>query len=187
MRAARERNWEFIGHGFSQKNMQKVADERDDIRKTTAAIREATGKKPARLARPRPDRDLGHPRPPGRGRLRLRLRLGARRPAGRAEDARQADRQHPLHAGMQRRRDDADPASQGERIPRPRHRPVRAALQRCAGAAPASWRWWCTPTSWARRTGSNTSATRSPISASHDDVVFWTGEQILDWYLGQRG
>jgi allantoinase len=46
VRAARERNWEFIGHGFSQKNMQKVADERDDIRKTSAAIREATGKNP---------------------------------------------------------------------------------------------------------------------------------------------
>ena len=44
--AARERSWEFIGHGFSQKNMQKVADERDDIRKTSAAIREATGKNP---------------------------------------------------------------------------------------------------------------------------------------------
>src|SRR6201998_426498 len=26
VRAARARNWEFIGHGFSQKNMQKVAD-----------------------------------------------------------------------------------------------------------------------------------------------------------------
>jgi hypothetical protein len=21
---------------------------------------------------------------------------------------------------------------------------------------------------------------------SHDDVLFWTGEQILDWYLEQR-
>jgi allantoinase len=46
VRAARERGWEFIGHGFSQKNMQKVADERDDIRKTAAAIRAATGKAP---------------------------------------------------------------------------------------------------------------------------------------------
>src|SRR5690242_16561795 len=44
--AARSRNWEFIGHGFSQKNMQKVADERADIRKTSAAIREAAGAGP---------------------------------------------------------------------------------------------------------------------------------------------
>jgi peptidoglycan/xylan/chitin deacetylase (PgdA/CDA1 family) len=46
VQAARERGWEFIGHGFSQKNMQKVADERDDIRKTAAAIRAATGRRP---------------------------------------------------------------------------------------------------------------------------------------------
>src|SRR5713101_5980209 len=46
VKAARQRHWEFIGHGFSQKNMQKVADERDDIRRTSAAIREATGKNP---------------------------------------------------------------------------------------------------------------------------------------------
>ena len=46
-RAAHQRGWEFIGHGFSQKNMQKVANERDDIRRTSAAIREATaGKNP---------------------------------------------------------------------------------------------------------------------------------------------
>ena len=45
-RAALERGWEFIGHGFTQKNMQKVADERDDIRKTTAAIRAFAGKNP---------------------------------------------------------------------------------------------------------------------------------------------
>jgi peptidoglycan/xylan/chitin deacetylase (PgdA/CDA1 family) len=44
--AAKARDWEFIGHGFSQKNMQKVADEKADIAKTSAAIREATGKNP---------------------------------------------------------------------------------------------------------------------------------------------
>jgi allantoinase len=44
--AAKERNWEFIGHGFSQKNMQKVADEAADIARTSAAIRAATGKSP---------------------------------------------------------------------------------------------------------------------------------------------
>ena len=46
VRAATERNWEFIGHGFSQRSMQKVADERGDIRKTREVIFKATGKPP---------------------------------------------------------------------------------------------------------------------------------------------
>src|SRR6202012_3082486 len=41
--AALDRGWEFVGHGYSQKNMQKVEDERADIRKTSDAIREFTG------------------------------------------------------------------------------------------------------------------------------------------------
>src|SRR6202790_1678386 len=45
-RAALDRRWEFIGHGFSQKNMQKVLDEREDIVKTTNAIRSFTGRRP---------------------------------------------------------------------------------------------------------------------------------------------
>lgn len=45
-RAARERNWEFIGHGFSQKNMQKVENEREDIARTTAAITDYLGRPP---------------------------------------------------------------------------------------------------------------------------------------------
>src|SRR6201993_2049192 len=45
-RAALDREWEFIGHGFGQKNMQKVPDERADIAKTTAVIRDFTGKRP---------------------------------------------------------------------------------------------------------------------------------------------
>ena len=45
-RAALDRKWEFIGHGFSQKNMQKVADERADIRATAAAIAGFTGRPP---------------------------------------------------------------------------------------------------------------------------------------------
>ncbi len=44
--AALERKWEFIGHGFTQRSMQKVADEREDIRRTAAAIKEATGRRP---------------------------------------------------------------------------------------------------------------------------------------------
>jgi allantoinase len=45
-KAALDRRWEFIGHGFTQKNMQKVADERADITKTSAAIRDYTGRAP---------------------------------------------------------------------------------------------------------------------------------------------
>ena len=45
-RAALERKWEFMGHGFGQKNMQKVPDEREDIRMTVNAIKAFTGKAP---------------------------------------------------------------------------------------------------------------------------------------------
>ena len=44
--AALKRNWEFMGHGYTQKNMQKVEDEALDIRKTTEAIEGFTGRKP---------------------------------------------------------------------------------------------------------------------------------------------
>jgi allantoinase len=44
--AAMVRNWEFMGHGFTQRNMQKVENERDDIRKTADVIAKATGKRP---------------------------------------------------------------------------------------------------------------------------------------------
>jgi peptidoglycan/xylan/chitin deacetylase (PgdA/CDA1 family) len=44
--AAHARGWEFIGHGYGQKNMQKVEDEWMDIAKTTSAIETFTGKKP---------------------------------------------------------------------------------------------------------------------------------------------
>jgi len=44
--AAKARNWEFMGHGFTQRNMQKVENEREDIRKTADVIAAATGKRP---------------------------------------------------------------------------------------------------------------------------------------------
>jgi allantoinase len=44
--AALQRNWEFMGHGFTQRNMQKVENEREDIRRTADAIKAATGKRP---------------------------------------------------------------------------------------------------------------------------------------------
>lgn len=45
-RAALERGWEFMGHGYTQRSMQAVEDEREDIRKTTEAIRSFTGRAP---------------------------------------------------------------------------------------------------------------------------------------------
>ena len=44
--AAKARNWEFMGHGFTQRNMQKVENEQDDIRKTADVIQAATGRRP---------------------------------------------------------------------------------------------------------------------------------------------
>jgi len=45
-RAALERGWEFMGHGYTQRNMQKVENEREDIARTTEAIRAFTGRRP---------------------------------------------------------------------------------------------------------------------------------------------
>jgi hypothetical protein len=54
--AAFARRWEFMGHGFTQRNMQKVEDERADIRKTRAVIEQATGKAPRGWLGPKPGR-----------------------------------------------------------------------------------------------------------------------------------
>jgi len=45
-RAARERDWEFIGHGFTQRNMQTVDNEAQDIARTSEAIAQFTGRRP---------------------------------------------------------------------------------------------------------------------------------------------
>jgi len=45
-RAALERKWEFMGHGYTQRSMQAVENEEDDIRKTTEVIKAFTGKAP---------------------------------------------------------------------------------------------------------------------------------------------
>jgi allantoinase len=46
VRACAERNWEFVGHGYTQRNMQKVENERADIRKCIEVLERATGKRP---------------------------------------------------------------------------------------------------------------------------------------------
>jgi peptidoglycan/xylan/chitin deacetylase (PgdA/CDA1 family) len=44
--AAKDRHWEFLGHGFIQKNMQKVENEAEAIRLTSEAIQKFTGQPP---------------------------------------------------------------------------------------------------------------------------------------------
>src|SRR5215510_14144011 len=46
VKACAERKWEFVGHGYTQRNMQKVENERADIRKSAEVIAKATGKRP---------------------------------------------------------------------------------------------------------------------------------------------
>ena len=136
VKACVDRNWEFLGHGHTQRNMQKVANERDDIRNCAAAIEKASGKRP-------------------RGWLGPGLTETWETPDILAEEGydyvadwvlddqpvwlktrSQADPEHSLHAGMQRRRHDADPAPQGERVLRAGDRPVRADLQGRQGLGP---------------------------------------------------
>ncbi len=81
VKACVERNWEFVGHGYTQRNMQKSRTSAP----TSANVSMFWKKPPAN--RPRAgsagaDRNLGDPGYPFRGRLRLCRRLGARRPAG---------------------------------------------------------------------------------------------------------
>jgi peptidoglycan/xylan/chitin deacetylase (PgdA/CDA1 family) len=45
--ASREAGWEFMGHGFIQKPMHLVEDQREAIRKSVEVIRKFTGKAPS--------------------------------------------------------------------------------------------------------------------------------------------
>ena len=44
--AAKSHGWEFMGHGYTQRNMQKVENEAEDIRKTAAEIKAFSGRAP---------------------------------------------------------------------------------------------------------------------------------------------
>ena len=59
IKACVERKWEFVGHGYTQRNMQKVENERADIKKSAEVSAEGDRREAARLARARPDRNLG--------------------------------------------------------------------------------------------------------------------------------
>ncbi len=44
--AAKSRGWEFMGHGYTQRSMQKVENEAEDIHKTAAVIKAFSGRAP---------------------------------------------------------------------------------------------------------------------------------------------
>ena len=48
----------------------------------------------------------------------------------------------------------------------------------------ASWRFRCIPTSWARRIALKYLRRVFEVIRKKPDVLFWTGAQIADWYLG---
>ncbi len=81
-KAALEAGWEFMGHGFIQRPMHHVEDQRAAIRQTrSTAIKAFTGKPPRGWESPGLTETYETIDYLARGRHRVRRRLGARRPA----------------------------------------------------------------------------------------------------------
>jgi peptidoglycan/xylan/chitin deacetylase (PgdA/CDA1 family) len=183
--AAKERGWEFIGHGFSQKNMQKVADEAADIARTSAAIKEATGKNPRGWLGPgltetweTPDRlaEAGYDyvcdwvlddQP-----VRLKTRNGGsivNLPyTQECNDVAMMLIQH--HKASEYYDRAIDQFAQLYRDAHDSARVMALVVHPYIMGAPHRLKYFRTALAHIR---------------GHRDVVFWTGEQILDWYLGQ--
>ena len=82
LRGGLRAGWEFMGHGFVQKPMHKVEDQRAAIATRSRRSPSFTGKPPRGWESPGLTETDETARPAGRGRHRIRRRLGARRPAG---------------------------------------------------------------------------------------------------------
>jgi allantoinase len=181
--AAKARNWEFIGHGFSQKNMQKVADEKADIARTAAAIRDVTGKNPRGWLGPgltetweTPDllAEAGYDyvcdwvlddQP-----VRLKTRNGGsivNLPyTQECNDVAMMLIQH--HKASEYYDRAIDQFEQLHRDARESARVMALVVHPYIMGAPHRLKYFRTALAHIR---------------GHKDVVFWTGEQILDWYL----
>jgi allantoinase len=183
-RAALDRRWEFIGHGFTQKNMQKVADERGDIRKTTAAIRDFTGKNPRGWLSPgltetweTPDLlaeegfdyvcDWVLDDQPVRLRTRTRPIVNIPYTQECNDVAMMLIQHHTASEYYDRAIDQFDllyhDAAQSARI-------MALVVHPYIMGAPHRLKYFRNALAHIRR---------------HPDVLFWTGEEILDWYLAQ--
>src|SRR5690242_2560325 len=184
-KAAVERQWEFIGHGYTQRNMQKVENERDDVARTSAAIREVTGKNPRGWLGPgltetweTPDllAEEGYDyvcdwvlddEPvvlKTRGKPIVNIPYTQE-----CNDVAMMLIQH--HKASEYRDRALDQFAQLYSDARRGARVMALVLHPYIIGAPHRLRY-----------------VREALAhiSGHDDVVFWTGEQILDWYLGQQ-
>jgi allantoinase len=183
--AARARQREFLGHGFIQKNMQKVADERDAIRRTAAAIAEFTGRRPRGWLGPgltetweTPDilAEEGYDyvadwvlddQPVA---LQTRTRPLVNIPyTQECNDVAMMLIQHHAAVEYQRRALDQFDALYADSATATRV--MALVVHPYIMGAPHRIKYFRETLATIRR---------------HDDVVFWTGEQILDWYLAAR-
>jgi hypothetical protein len=134
--AAREAEWDFMGHGFVQKPMHKVEDQRAAIADTINAITAFTGKPPRGWESPgltETDETLDLLAEAG---IEYVADWAVDDQPGAAEDARGHDRLGALHGRDQRRRHQCRAtAAVGRDLPT-RARPVRPALSRRRQGAP---------------------------------------------------
>ncbi len=183
--AARERQWEFLGHGFIQKNMQKVENEREAIRRTTEAISAFTGKRPRGWLGPgltetweTPDilAEEGYEyvgdwvlddQPVM---LKTRTRPIVSLPyTQECNDVAMMLIQH--HPGAEYHRRATDQFEQLYADSASATRIMAISAHPYIMGAPHRLKYFRQALEEIRR---------------HDDVLFWTGEQILDWYRTQR-
>ena len=183
--AAHERGWEFMGHGYTQKSMQKVENEAEDIRKTTAAIAAVTGKPPRGWLGPgltetwhTPDllaeQDYGYvcdwvldDQPVV---LKTRARPIVNVPyTQECNDVAMMLIQH--HQGIEYFQRASDQFDQLYEDARDSARVMALVVHPYIMGVPHRLKYYRMILEKIR---------------ARPDVLFWTGEQILDWYLGQR-
>ena len=126
--AARDAGWEFMGHGYVQRPMHHLEDERQAIRETIAAIRAFTGRAPRGWESPGLAETYGT--------IDVLAEEGIEYVADwvlddqpcRITTSTRPDRLDPVHRRNERYSDDADPAPFRRRGAAARDRSVRAAL-----------------------------------------------------------
>lgn len=184
-RAALERGWEFLAHGYTQRNMQSVEDERLDVRRTSEAIAAFAGRRPRGWLGPgltetweTPDLlvEEGYAyvcdwvlddQP-----VTLRTRSGPLVNIPYTQECNDVAMmliQH--HPAREYSRRAADQFDQLYADSRESARVMALVVHPYIMGAPHRLRYF-----------------RETLEriAGFDDVTFWTGERILDWYLAQR-